>query len=95
MSEKNDNSLAANLVATRGNRCTAAILTYLEDEVYRRHPEISTQTQKQIRSVVMENINGFKDLAIDIVKSDTAMINQVWVQKLDEIHSEIRKVNVG
>lgn len=87
----NDNSLAANLVATRGNRCTAAILTYLEDEVYAKYPEIATATQRQIRSVVMDNINMFKDLAIDIVKSDTALLNQVWVEKLDEIHAEIKK----
>lgn len=87
----NDNSLAANLVATRGNRCTAAILTYLEEELYAKHPEITTATQKQVRSVVMDNINLFKDLAIDIVKSDTALLNQVWVEKLDEIHAEIRR----
>jgi hypothetical protein len=90
-----DNSLAANLVATRGNRCVASILTFLENEVYRRYPEISTATQKQIRNVVLDNINGFKDLAIDIVKSDTALVNDVWVQKLDLIHEELRKANVG
>lgn len=89
----NDNSLAANLVATRGNRCTAAILTYLEDNIYSRYPEITTADQRQIRSVIMDNINMFKDLAIDIVKSDTALINQVWVEKLDEIHAELKKTH--
>lgn len=84
------NSMAANLVATRGNRCTAVILGYLEENVYRDVPQISTSMQKQIRQVVLDQVNTFKDLAIDIVKSDTALMNQVWVEKLDQIHAEIR-----
>ncbi len=91
MSEAN-NSMAANLVATRGNRCTAAILGYLEDEVYSRVPEIDTAIQRQIRQVVLDQINAFKDLAIDIVKSDTALMNQVWVEKIDELREEVRSL---
>jgi hypothetical protein len=86
------NSMAANLVATRGNRCTASILGYLEDNIYRDVPQITTQMQKAIRQVILDQVNTFKDLAIDIVKSDTAMMNQVWVEKLDEIHHELREM---
>lgn len=89
------NSMAANLVATRGNRCTAVILGYLEENVYRDVPQISTSMQKQIRQVVLDQVNAFKDLAIDIVKSDTALMNQVWVEKLDQIHEEIRDMRNG
>jgi hypothetical protein len=48
--------------------------------------------QKAIRQVILDQVNTFKDLAIDIVKSDTAMMNQVWVEKLDEIHQELREL---
>lgn len=89
------NSTTANLVATRGNRCTAAILGFLEDEVYATVPEISTEMQKRIRQVVLDQINGFKDLAIDIVKSDAAVMNQVWVEKLDDMHRELRELRRG
>lgn len=85
----NDNS--GRLIATRGNRCTATILGYLEDQIYTAYPQISTETQKQIRSVIVNAINSFKDLAIDIVKSDSAVINDIWAQKLDEIHEAITK----
>lgn len=84
------NSMAANLVATRGNRCTAVILGYLEDRVYREVPEITYEMQQAIRQVVLDQVNTFKDLAIDIVKSDTALMNDRWVEALDGIHEELR-----
>lgn len=80
----------ANLIAQRGNRCSAAVLGYLEDHVYRQYPQISTEAQKRIRLEVLDQINLFKDLVLDIVKSDTDLINDFWVQKLDQIHEEIR-----
>lgn len=82
-----DNSMAANLIASRGNRCTAVILGWLEGNVY---PSLPPELQRQTRQVVLDQINSFKDLAIDVVKSDTAIMNQVWVSKLDEIHQELK-----
>ena len=82
--------MAANLVATRGNRCSASILGYLENNIYDSHPEITTHEQKQLRQFVLDTINNFKDLSIDIVKSDTAVINDEWAKKIDEIHQAIK-----
>jgi len=87
---KKENSLAVNLVATRGNRCSASILGFLEGGIYEKHPEISTQEQKQIRLFVLDTINNFKDLCMDIVKSDSAVINDEWAKKIDEIHEAIK-----
>ena len=87
---KSNNSMAANLVATRGNRTSASILSWFEEHLYGEVPEISTQMQKQIRQVILDNVNAFKDLAIDIVKSETAVINEEYMRKLDEIHAELR-----
>ena len=83
-----ENTMAANLLGRRGNRASAVVLSWLEDNVYEH---ISEDLQRQTRQVVLDNINGFKDLATDIVKSDTAYMNQVWVEKLDQIHDELRK----
>ncbi len=82
--------MAANLVATRGNRTSASILGYLEKNVYESHPEITTHEQKQIRQMILDNVNQFKDLAIDIVKSDVSIINDEWAKKIDEIHQAIK-----
>jgi hypothetical protein len=87
---KKERSMAASLVATRGNRCSASILGYLENNVYENHPTITTHEQKQIRQFVLDTINNFKDLSIDIVKSDSAVINDEWAKKIDEIHQAIK-----
>lgn len=87
MSDKSENSMAANLVAARGNRCTAAIMGFLEANVY---DYIPADLKPLLRQVVLDQINGFKDLTIDIVKSDTAVLNQFWVEKIDKIHEDLR-----
>ncbi len=86
------NSMASNLVATRGNRCSAAILGWIEENIYTEY-EIDPSMQRKLRQQVLDQINMFKDLSIDIVKSDTAVLNEVYVQKLDEIHEELRALN--
>ena len=84
--------MAANLVATRGNRCSAAVLGWVEENLYTEY-EIDPAMQRKLRQHVLDQINMFKDLAIDIVKSETAVINEVYVQKLDDIHEELRTLN--
>lgn len=82
-------SFPAALIATRGNRCTATIMGFLEDTLYEKYPSISTEDQRKLRQVVVNAVNSFKDLAIDIVKSDQDLINDIWVQKLDDIHQAL------
>ncbi len=83
----NNNTMAANLIANRGNRTTAIVLSWLEDNVYEFLDE---DLQKMTRKMILDNLNSFKDLSIDIVKSDTAYLNTLWMEKLDEIHRAIR-----
>lgn len=86
---RDDNNVGvARLIALRGNRTTAVLLTWLEDNVYGYLPE---ETQNETRRVILDSINGFKDLAIDIVKADTSYINEIWAEKLDEIHQAIKE----
>lgn len=88
--EKREN-FVANLIAARGNRVTASILGYLDEQVYPRF-DIPVEAKKKIRQVVLDQVNGFKDLAIDIVKSDTDHINDFYVQKMDEIHTAVMRL---
>lgn len=84
--------MAANLVATRGNRASAALLGWIEDNLYQEY-EIDQAMRGRLRQQVLDQINMFKDLAMDIVKSETAVLNEVYVQKLDQIHEELRTLN--
>lgn len=89
MSEK---SMATNLVANRGNRCTATILGWLEDNLYEQH-QIPKGVQRQIRQIVLDNVNGYKDLVIDIMKSETAVLNDIYVENLIGIREELERIN--
>lgn len=83
------NTMAARLIAARGNRCTASILGWMERNVKDDMPD---NTWRAMRQTIMEQINGFKDLAIDVVKSDTAYVNELWIEKLEELHNDIRGI---
>jgi hypothetical protein len=86
------NSMAANLVATRGNRCSASILGWIEENLYKEF-DIDTKMQRRLRQQILDQVNSFKDLSMDIVKSENAVVNEIWVQKLDEIHEQIKALN--
>jgi hypothetical protein len=88
VSDNGHNSQVANLVAVRGNRCVATILGGLERRVF---DKLDREEQEYVRSLVKDQVNLFKDIAIDVVRSDSAVINEVWAQKLDEILEELRR----
>lgn len=81
-------SLAANLIANRGNRCTATILSFFEEEIYPKS-DLSTDQIRRIRRAIMASVNDFKDLAIDVVKSDVAIVNDLWVQQLTAMEQKL------
>lgn len=87
-----NNSMAANLVATRGNRCSAAILGWIEENLYKEY-DIDPKMRGRLRQQILDQVNALKDLSIDIVKSETAVVNEIWVEKLTEIHHELRQIN--
>lgn len=86
-----NNSMAVNLVATRGNRATATILGAIETEIYSGH-DIPDSIRKKVRQIVLDQLNGYKDLVIDIVKSDNAYINEFYVKQVGEIHDAIMEL---
>lgn len=85
---KNNNDFAKNLVANRARRCSATILTWMENNIYEFLPN---EKQQAVRSTVLQNVNDLSDIAIDIVKSDTGQINEFWVEELAEIKDMLRE----
>jgi len=84
--------MAVNLVSTRGNRCSAAVLGWIEENLYTEY-EIEPAMQRRLRQQILDQINMFKDLSMDIVKSETAVINEEYMNRLDEIHEQLRALN--
>lgn len=85
-----NNSFAKNLLATRGRRAVATLLTWLEDNVYEKIPP---ELQSEVRGKVLSVIGEFQDLAMDMVASDTGVINDYWVEGLEQIMKELRRIN--
>ena len=83
-----NNSMAANLVQKRGNRCTATLLSWMEENI---KDDLPPELWGPLRRRVMDDINEFKDLAIDVVKSETALVNDVYIQQIAEIHDWMRR----
>jgi hypothetical protein len=84
-----NNDFAKNLVANRARRCSATILTWMENNIYEYLPR---EAQTQVRSTILSNVNDLSDIAIDIVKSDTGHINEFWVEELAELKDLIREI---
>ena len=83
----NQNDFAKNLVANRARRCSATILTWLENNVYE---DIPREKHESVRRTILSNVNDLSDIAIDIVKSDTGQINEFWISELAEIKDLLR-----
>lgn len=84
------NSYAKNLLAVRGRRNIATLLTWMEKNVW---PHIEQDLQSEARSKIMAVLGDFQDLAMDMVAADTGTINDFWVEELGKLHESIRGLN--
>lgn len=84
------NSYAKNLLSTRGRRSIATLLTWMEANVW---PEIEADLQAEARSKIMQVMGEYQDLAMDMVASETGVINDYWVDEIDKLHRAIRSLN--
>jgi hypothetical protein len=85
-----ENSFAKNLLAQRGRRAAATLLTWLEDNIQHN---LTTEEWEETRSKVLYVLGEFQDLAMDMVTSDTGVINDYWVQALTEIRDRLRSID--
>lgn len=85
-----ENSYPKNLLAKRGRRAVATLLTWFEDNVY---PEVDKDLQIEIRSKVMMVVGDFQDLAMDMVASETGVINGHWADAIAEMHDIMKRVD--
>jgi len=73
----------------RKQRCIATILGIKEREV---DEFISAETQAKLRKVILDEINDFYDIALDLLNSvdnGNVTINQLWLDKLDELYNHV------
>lgn len=80
----------ADLLKRRRDRAIAIILSIKERECDSYLPR---ETRIKLRKVVLDQLNEFYDVAVDIMLSldpeETVHFNEVWLDKIDEIHRHI------
>lgn len=84
-----ENGFAKNLIAQRGRRASATLLTWLEDNVKDR---LSDEEWEAMRSKVLSVVGEFQDLATDMVVSETGVINDYWAEAIADIKDTMRRI---
>lgn len=84
----NGGNYAANLLAKRGRRTSATLLTYIEKNFKNR---LNSDEWEQLRQKILDTVGDFQDLATDMVAADTAAINEFWIDALVEIRKAIKE----
>jgi hypothetical protein len=85
---------ARDLLATRGRRTIATLLTYMEENVWPELPdEVRMHVQAAARSKILSVLGDYQDLAMDLIASEDATINEFWVEELARLHDRIGRLD--
>jgi len=85
---------AKDLLATRGRRTIATLLTYMEENVWPHlDDEVQPEAQDAARAKILSLLGDYQDLAMDMVSSETGAINEFWVDELARLHDRIGRLD--
>ena len=93
--DRSEPSQIDRILAKRRDRSIAIILSVKEREVDSYLPPVA---RAKLRKVILDTINDFHDLAIDLLRScdiGDIVLNELYLQKIEDLHSdmgEIRKL---
>jgi hypothetical protein len=78
----------AEALAKRRDRAISAILRVKEREV---DSYVPPEVSARLRKTVLDQINDLTDYMTDVVGpfQDGVLVNELWLQKLDEIHEAV------
>jgi hypothetical protein len=85
---------ARDLLSTRGRRTIATLLTYMEENVWPQLPdEVQAEVQTAARAKILAVLGDYQDLAMDLIASEDATINEFWVEELAKLHRTIGRLD--
>lgn len=80
---------AEELVNRRKDRAIAIILRLKEADC---DPHLPPAARVKLRKVILDQLNDFSELVLDIVQSmddGHSVVNEKWIEKLDEMHQVV------
>ncbi len=82
--------VVSDIVARRKDRAIAVLLGIKEREVDQYLPK---EVQVRLRKAILDQLNDYTTLVLDVLRSlntdSTVVLNELWLQKLDEIHHAV------
>jgi len=83
------------ILAKRRDRTIAILLNFKESECDKYLPR---EIQVALRKQILDQVNDFYDLAIDLLRSldtGTIVLNQEYLDKVDKMHEMLEKMVDG
>lgn len=84
MTQTHDPLVAA--LGRRRNKAISIILRFKEEEI---DPFIDDDTSNRFRTLVLDQLNDFCEVCVDLIGAADGVVNELWVEKLMEIHDAI------
>ncbi len=84
--------LLSDILAKRRDRAIAIILGVKERECDK---SLSPASSSKLRKVVLDQLNDYHDLCADLIRSldsDDVVLNEVFVERLDQISNQLTQV---
>jgi hypothetical protein len=82
--------IVTEIVARRRDRAIASLLGVKEREVDQYLPP---EVKARLRKAILDQLNDFTTLVLDVVRSlnsdSSVVLNELYLQKLDEIHQSV------
>lgn len=81
---------AEELIQRRKDKAIAIILRMKENDC---DPHLPPAVRIKLRKIVLDQLNDFTDLVLDVVSSlensEVVVTNELWLQKLNEVHEVV------
>ena len=82
-------SFVKNLLIEQRRRTVGALMGHIEEKVYSR---LTPPERKELRDKVLQTVNAYHDICLDILKSsvnDGSVVNEQALELLAEIHTRV------
>lgn len=78
-----------NLLIEQRRRTVGALMGHIEERVY---PRLPAAERKELRDKVLQTVNAYHDICLDVLKSsvnDGSVVNEEALRLLAEIHGTV------
>ena len=80
------------ILQNRKNRVIATILGYKESEIDQFLPP---EMLLALRKMILDQVNDLTNLALDLITPESVMLNEVYLEKIDQMYERLGDLDDG